>query len=434
MYVDIDKNGIVFLNSTDGKEYEFHLSELLIRTYYGIIELPFHYKYNKIDVDMLEKDSVGYRIVDLIIINSDNIQIKEFIFRRVQKTHYFISNSGIVYNSLTNRIKSYYYDSTMYQCCYLGIGNPTIHYAVYLTWGDKIPINYTIDHIDGHKYNNNINNLEAVSFIENVKRSFITNLRHSDWALHIDTICRLMESKKSIEEIAKIIGYSAKEELHSSELQLLLTGIANGTHWRSVSDNYNIDKDIYNIKGYRPRHKLSTLQIEYALNRYSRGATQKEIASEMSINRKRLNSILYDTTSHIEIRSKYSYENIYRRPLISKEHAHEIFKMISDGKDAREIINRFNDPDIDELLVARMRAGKAYKNIHRQYSFENITKRNKLTDEDVHNICKKLESKMYSISIIAKEFNVGFHAISGINNGETRKDISAQYKLKYNSI
>lgn len=417
---------------TKGVLKKIFVGELLIHTFYGIIDLVYHYQYGKKNIELLEVGTVGYEIPEIINVSDDGRYINHNHFKRIENTEYFVNISGIIYDGRLNKIKSYYYDDTMYPTCYVG-KSLTIHTIVYLAWNGQIPIGYTIDHIDGKKYNNHHTNLEAVERHENIKRSFITNLRNSEWADNIDIICRMMENECSIENIAESIGYESSESLDASELQLLLVGIENGTHWPSISRKYNISPGVYKIVGYKPRNRLSKKDIDTVYKKYSEGYSQKEIADMLNINRKRLNYILYNEKAYPEIRGRYTYENKYERPLLSDIQAHEIFVMIMDGKSIGDIVSHYNNPLIDSGLITRMRCGTAYKEIGLSYNLKDRPSRNKLQAETVCEICKKLELGLMSMSAIAREYKVGFHAISGIWHGETWRDISQDYKMKYNS-
>lgn len=97
-----------------------------------------------------------------------------------------------------------------------------------------------VNHIDGDKANNHVNNLEWVTYSENTLHSFRNKLqipqqgednasaKHTNDQIH--EICSLMEQGLRNIEIIEKLGVS----------KALLKNIRNGSSWESVKSQYNI--------------------------------------------------------------------------------------------------------------------------------------------------------------------------------------------------
>jgi hypothetical protein len=100
---------------------------------------------------------------------------------------------------------------------------------------------YEIDHIDGNKRNNNVENLEWVTHEENVRRAVANNLQRPHIGednvtsklteKEVREICELLvENKLTTVDIAKRFNIS----------QAVIAAIKSGRTWRHVSKDYNM--------------------------------------------------------------------------------------------------------------------------------------------------------------------------------------------------
>lgn len=133
--------------------------------------------------------------------------------------HYEVSNMGRVRNSKTGKIIKISLDRGGYPCAHIRGYNrygeisslhPNVHILVADTFKLCKPEDKTqINHIDGDKTNNRLDNLEYVSMSENIKHGFRIGLykrysgeKYSDEMIH--EICSLIQGGYSSGEISKM--------------------------------------------------------------------------------------------------------------------------------------------------------------------------------------------------------------------------------------
>lgn len=138
-----------------------------------------------------------------------NIDIKDW--KRYQNSSYFISMKGDVYNEKTKILLKQTPNNSGYIRYTLRINNKNVsklaHILVMETWGNKIlRSNQVINHKDGNKENNNLENLEICSKSENALHSCYI-LKHN-----IKPVIRLLEEGQieypSISEAARQLEVS----------------------------------------------------------------------------------------------------------------------------------------------------------------------------------------------------------------------------------
>lgn len=97
-------------------------------------------------------------------------------------TNYLISSKGKIYNIATRHFLEGYILNTGYKCVYLRVGKIKKTYAVHrlvaITFLDNPENKKVVNHKDGNKLNNCMENLEWVSYQENTKHMIANNLRN----------------------------------------------------------------------------------------------------------------------------------------------------------------------------------------------------------------------------------------------------------------
>ena len=111
---------------------------------------------------------------------------------------YLIDEQGNIYSNLKNRYLSI--NKKVYATVSLvnshGLQRQfSVHRLLYETYVGEIPQGYQIDHIDGNKLNNSLENLEAVTPKENSRRAVNNKLRdYSDISGDNNKLTRLTDS------------------------------------------------------------------------------------------------------------------------------------------------------------------------------------------------------------------------------------------------
>lgn len=107
-------------------------------------------------------------------------ELKELNLAQFRDTRYYVSDEGKVYN-MSGKFEMRLEESGNYlrfNCSYNDgqRKHVLVHRAVWEAFNGPIPEGYDIDHIDGNPKNNRLDNLEAVTHQENIKR------RKMDWS------------------------------------------------------------------------------------------------------------------------------------------------------------------------------------------------------------------------------------------------------------
>jgi len=110
-----------------------------------------------------------------------------------EATKYEVSNYGRIRNKDTKFIRKPFISNRGY----LRVGlhpNKSIHVLVYKAFGNKDKVNLLrnrqmeVNHIDGNKFNNHMDNLEAITASENIKHAFKNGLRKDNFRCVLENI------------------------------------------------------------------------------------------------------------------------------------------------------------------------------------------------------------------------------------------------------
>lgn len=113
---------------------------------------------------------------------------------------------------------------------------------------------------------------------------------------------------------------------------------------------------------------------------------------------------------------------------ITEEQAIEICELIMKKKSNKEICEKIG---VTNKSVQHIRSGETWKHIASKYKFPKLSKNKpfQISDETIHEICKKLELKTMSDSDIANEFGTYREFVRDIRLKKLRKKISQFYNF-----
>ena len=291
IYIDKDTNEVTEIETyfkkylkvvIDGVTYR--VDELILRTYVGIIDFPIVYidgDRHNCCLDNLKYDivSIDYDGEDYIYLNNTSIA-----FKRIDKTEYFISRNGILYSKYHRKLMTIKYGPNDY-CCFskLRLPDTFAHRLVYLTWTGPIEEGLVIDHIDGNKWNNDISNLEMVTYSENNSRAYMNGLKPCRWTPEdIHFICKMMTHGYNKGDICNMFDISITDSINRRNISYLINDLKNGSAWSLITQKYdlsNFDNSNYRYSVLTDRDKLI---IENLLNR---GYGTTEISRIMDLKR-----------------------------------------------------------------------------------------------------------------------------------------------------
>lgn len=251
--------------------------------------------------------------IDLIDLK-ENEEVRQVVIDG-KPTKYYISNLGRPFSFCHRRVGDppreispalspygYYHAS-------LQIGKVqktfTIHRLVASAFIENPEGKPQINHKDGNKINNVVDNLEWATPKENINHAFWNGM-HDDsigekhynavaTEEQIKEVCRLLSlNKDNRSDIAKKVGVP----LH------IVASVYRGTSWRRVSQNYD-------FSGFNQIQTLSEEKIvEICKALETMPASLKEIASKCGVGLNTVSRILWRKT-HTDISSRYNIDNHY---------------------------------------------------------------------------------------------------------------------------
>ena len=192
-------------------------------------------------------------------------------------TNYEVSNIGEVRNKTTKKILSQYIDKDGYRHATIIVDgkqyHPGVHRFVAIAFISNPENKPEVNHKNGVKYINVVDNLEWVTTSENVKHAFDTGLKSSilgsanslshytDKQIH--KVCKMLEKGISNKKISDKTGVDRK----------YITDIKKGRRWKHISKKYNIKKEKYSeemkekikellLKDYTPIKIIEEMNLE----------------------------------------------------------------------------------------------------------------------------------------------------------------------------
>ena len=194
--------------------------------------------------DLPEKNIPKTKIDEIVGEYSDK---EKYILQLVYDGDIVCSKLGNVYNTKTNNIVG---NGLVGGYKRLVIKNHSmfVHRLIYLVFKESIPNGYVINHKDGNKLNNHIDNLEAITITENNRHAFDNKLMVPNRGEE----CRLSKLTNNdiekIRELYKIGGYSYRQIGKIFDVShTLIRYILNNKLWTHI-EGFNYDHILKNKK------------------------------------------------------------------------------------------------------------------------------------------------------------------------------------------
>lgn len=132
-------------------------------------------------------------------------------WKQYKNSNYWISKEGQCYNSKTKTMLQPIKNGEYYRYCFSIEGKRTshlIHKLVYSLFNQNYDNTKQINHIDGNKSNNNLDNLELITNSENMIHSYYILNNNINQIGQYDLNNNLIQIFNSMSEAARILGYS----------------------------------------------------------------------------------------------------------------------------------------------------------------------------------------------------------------------------------
>lgn len=320
------------------------LARLMCDTFYGRSEYPIVFKGSKKeftfdDIYLSTKDMIIEDYGDYLIIGKDR-------FNRIPDTDIFISEAGICfnnsnkYNLLKDRflkltIKKGYYELPNVRLRYGK--SDRLHRLSYEAWVGIIPEDYTIDHLDGFKWNNSYLNLEAVTDEENIVRYNIQQFIPPEKSIQefIKEISDEIMTGKPYKEIGEMFGVPHR----------WITKIATKRSYSKYTEDY----DFSTKGGY-----LSKETAKEVIRLIEDGESNRNIASILKVDIDRIRDIRRGS-AHTDLPRNYEPAKYW---LLSKSEIHDIkHNLIPSGMSLADIARKY---DVSWCTIRDLRDGKTY--------------------------------------------------------------------------
>lgn len=227
--------------------------------------------------------------------------------------YYYISNTGLIYSKLLNRYLIFTKDAKGYMNVRLrtinGFVTRRVHRLVLSTF---TPIEnydlYEVNHINGIKEDNQLNNLEWVNHNQNMKHASRTGLftvkgdnRNNSKLTEnqVRMICQKISEGKTPKQI------SEEMNLENCNIDKIVMNIINGLSWKHISKDYD-----FSYK-YSRKFLLSIEQVNEVCKYFEKNlkASTKEILDYLGIYYNDSNINQYKVAISA-IRKKKNYKNI----------------------------------------------------------------------------------------------------------------------------
>ena len=304
----------------------------------------------------------------------------EFFFPYPEIRDIFVSNYGRVYNARTGYQLPLSLTPENYYAVRIDSKSYFAHVLMAKTFIVCSPFyGLMVNHIDGNKSNNRIDNLEWCSNERNISHAGYNKMINNNWNNIGDAgrnwfseetkhkICKMLEDGMTVKEIMEAVG----GDDNNRRFTKLISKVRNGDRWAEISCQYKF-----------PKRQLSKNDVREICKGLEEGLTASQIADRIGI---AYNNSFATAISSIRRRKTFteiSKDYNFKRSLNSKDDIIEICDLIEAGYDSEQIAKELGVPfDFEfKYLYDRLRNGIVWKDITKRYNYvvypENIRRLN----------------------------------------------------------
>lgn len=301
---------------------ELSVAKLILDSKYG--DLPFKIGYRDHDRHNVIGDNLYYiytkcEIYDSIVVDDMKFDTKVLIlsddfgnfevFKPLPDDYiynngkYWVSSKGAIYNYYDKYLVSRSNDDNRYYKVTLRTAARKIkdtyiqgrwmyvrvHLLVYASWVESNMDGFTIDHLDGRRHNNDVLNLEKVTFQENIRRAHDRNLYDErvirfKWSTaQVKLVCQMLEQRKLYTEIAEALGIDASDKTSKEYKSVanLCISIRDGRSFQDIAKNYNIPNNTETWStDYKTPTKFDPEVIRKICEEFVAGKSPKEVIAK----------------------------------------------------------------------------------------------------------------------------------------------------------
>ena len=281
---------------------------------------------------------------------------------------YIISSFGRIFS--INYAGKYHNIKRMKTNVYSGYESITISYseecyalnihrlvALEFIYNDDPDLKVEVNHKDGDKSNNTVNNLEWVTPSENTIHAFKTGLKqprrkYSEDSIH--KVCKLLVNNYPIEDIVK------KTKVSSDVIKDVILHKS----WLTISSNYDFSKYHYGISDEEYQRHISNIYKACILIEENRPI--KYIKAETGLSNNQLYRLLNKRT-YLDISNNYDFSKYnYGLPYDYMERLEKACKYAEEGKYTITEISKM--VDIPRRRIQRLISGECFKSISKKYN------------------------------------------------------------------
>ncbi len=217
------------------------------------------------------------------------------MWKRYKQTHYLVSDDGRVYNETTKNEISIIY-SNRYEKVKLQLKNKThtkaVHRLVAETFLEKVEGKNEVNHIDGDRRNNNVNNLEWVTHLENMQHASMLRLMSSG-STHLSAKL----SEKDVADIRILFSQGVCDADIVKEFNIgpgTVAKIRYRQTWKDVLPNLKYPEKSTSI--HCPTKKLCGEDIPKIRKLHEEGLTNGQIGKKFGVASATISNILLGKT------------------------------------------------------------------------------------------------------------------------------------------